>query len=220
VSFDVGGTLLEPWPSVGHVYGEVGARHGLPPLDPEALSRQFRAVWRGRAGFDYSPAAWRGVVEETFAGLSVGPISADCFLAIYSEFARTERWRIFSDVAPCLLALREQGLRLAVISNWDERLRPLLQGLGLEGWFERIVVSHEVGRCKPDSALFCHAAEGLGLHPAQVLHVGDSREEDVRGAETAGMQALLLDRGDAPEEGTLGTLAELPGWCRGRRAGD
>ena len=58
VTFDVGGTLLEPWPSVGHVYAEVAQRHGLPGADAAKLAEQFAAAWRARRGFDYSRAAW------------------------------------------------------------------------------------------------------------------------------------------------------------------
>src|SRR5512133_1823564 len=58
ITFDVGGTLLEPWPSVGHVYAEVAARHGLPGLAPEALNRQFHAAWRALPEFHYTRAEW------------------------------------------------------------------------------------------------------------------------------------------------------------------
>ncbi len=39
VTFDVGGTLIEPWPSVGHVYAEVAARHGVAAIDVATLNQ-------------------------------------------------------------------------------------------------------------------------------------------------------------------------------------
>jgi len=81
-----------------------------------------------------------------------------------------------------------------VISNWDERLRPLLQQFQLDRYFETIVVSCEVGFAKPSPVIFDHAAKMLRLQPEQILHVGDSANEDLAGAESAGFQALLIDR--------------------------
>jgi phosphoglycolate phosphatase-like HAD superfamily hydrolase len=44
VTFDVGGTLIDPWPSVGHVYAAVAAEHGLTGVDPESLNVRFAAA--------------------------------------------------------------------------------------------------------------------------------------------------------------------------------
>ena len=46
VTLDVGGTLIEPWPSVGHVYAEIAARFGAPGHAPALLNRQFGEAWR------------------------------------------------------------------------------------------------------------------------------------------------------------------------------
>ena len=58
VTFDVGGTLIQPWPSVGHVYAEVAALHGYRALDAEQLNRRFAAAWRQRTNFAYARADW------------------------------------------------------------------------------------------------------------------------------------------------------------------
>src|ERR1041385_8799653 len=68
VSFDVGGTLIDPWPSVGHVYAAVAAESGLPAYDPAVLTAQFVAAWRAKATFDSSRAAWASLVVSTFGG--------------------------------------------------------------------------------------------------------------------------------------------------------
>src|ERR1051326_9281154 len=68
ITFDVGGTLIDPWPSVGHVYAAVAAESGLPAYDPAVLNAQFVAAWRAKANFDYSRAAWASLVVSTFAG--------------------------------------------------------------------------------------------------------------------------------------------------------
>src|SRR5206468_3601936 len=70
VTFDVGGTLIEPWPSVGHIYAEVAARHGMKGLSAVVLNRQFTAAWRARKIFNYARSEWAELVNETFRGLT------------------------------------------------------------------------------------------------------------------------------------------------------
>ncbi len=111
---------------------------------------------------------------------------------------------------PTIDALAARGIRLAIISNWDERLRPLLHKLDLAKYFEAIVVSCEVGFPKPSPVIFEYAARGLGLAPEFILHVGDSREHDAEGAAAAGFQARLLERGvQDVRAGSVGSLMQL-----------
>ena len=194
VTFDVGGTLIRPWPSVGHVYAEVAARNGLKGLSPEDLNKKFAAAWCEKKNFQHTKEGWARLVDQTFAGLCEPPPSRTFFPAIYQRFAEADTWRIYDDLLPALDALASKDVPLAVISNWDERLRPLLRQLRLDGYFETIVVSCEVGFAKPSPVIFEHAAKMLRVPPEQILHVGDSAKEDFGGAESAGLQALLLDR--------------------------
>ena len=194
VTFDVGGTLIEPWPSVGAVYAEVAARHGL-VVPADALDRQFALAWAARQDFGHSLSDWSRLVEQTFAGLVPGSPSAALFDALYRHFATAAPWRVFDDVAPCLRELRRRGLKLGIISNWDERLRPLLRDLKLDSYFDSIVVSGEAETHKPDPRIFQVAAAQLGVPVAAIVHIGDSAPEDVAGARAAGLQALHLTRG-------------------------
>jgi putative hydrolase of the HAD superfamily len=210
VSFDVGGTLIEPWPSVGHVYASVAARFGLAEVAPEDLNRQFGSAWKARRDFNYSRDAWRELVNASFAGLAPMAPSLECFDAMYDAFARPEPWRIFDDVLPTLAAGRDRGWKLAIGSNWDERLRPLLRELKLEDYFDVIVISHDVGVTKPSRGLFDRVASELGVPAETVLHIGDGVEEDWRGAIAAGMRSLLLDRkGRGEEPAAVRTLAAV-----------
>ncbi|MBI2924686.1 MAG: HAD-IA family hydrolase [Verrucomicrobia bacterium] len=212
VSFDVGGTLIAAWPSVGHVYAAVARRFTGELLKPRALDKRFAAVWRARAGaFDHSRAAWAELVAEVFAR---SPLAAneEFFNALYEHFASPSAWRIYDDVLPTLRSLRQRGFRLAVISNWDDRLRPLLERLELSRFFEVIVVSGELGAHKPAAEIFAHAAGRLGLAPGAILHVGDSENEDVRGARAAGFQAVQVRREAPPSPpGRIASLCELEG---------
>jgi putative hydrolase of the HAD superfamily len=210
VTFDVGGTLIEPWPSVGHVYAEVAARHGAGALDVGLLNRRFAAAWETHPGFDHAIEDWAAIVDETFAGLITEKPSRTFFSELYERFAQADAWRIYEDMLPTLATLTQHGIRVGVISNWDDRLRPLLNSLGLAERFETIVVSCEVGASKPSHAPFQAAANALNLAPDKILHVGDSLDMDVGGARGAGLHAVQIVRGgDVIGVGQLSSLREL-----------
>jgi putative hydrolase of the HAD superfamily len=212
VTFDVGGTLLEVWPSVGHVYAQVAARHGVEGISAGLLNRRFAAAWRASKGFSHSRAAWARLVDATFRGLTDRSPSQTFFGELYACFATPDAWRVFDDVVPALEALTARGFRLGVISNWDERLRPLLGELKLARYFEAIVISREVGVAKPSRAIFERAARALRLPPEAILHVGDDVSLDVRAARAAGLAALpLRRRAGAANAGQIKSLCEL---CR------
>ena len=212
ITFDVGGTLIKPWPSVGHVYAEVAARFGVDGLAPEVLTQNFIRAWKARASFDYAQESWFAIVRETF-GEHAAKLPAEFFPTVFDRFADADTWRIYEDVFPTLDALAARGVKLGIISNWDARLRPLLANLNLTRHFSSIVVSCEAGATKPDSRLFTKAASELGVAPGELLHVGDSMTMDVGGAESAGCIGRQVVRhkplADARQ---IGSLLELCAW--------
>ncbi|MDB6040445.1 MAG: haloacid dehalogenase, family protein, partial [Verrucomicrobiales bacterium] len=173
--------------------------------DPEIVTGCFYRAWKKRGQFDYTREAWSELVSASFQDFGV--ISPECFSAIYEAFAEPSAWRIFPDVLPALAALRSANMRMGIISNWDERLRPLLRALHLSDYFEEITISHEVGYSKPKRQIFQAAMKALRLPASQILHVGDGHREDFEGAREAGFAALLLDRSKARIGGQ--TIANL-----------
>ena len=98
---------------------------------------------------------------------------------------------------------------MVVASNFDGRLRPVLQGIDeLAVWADSVVISSEVGRKKPHPQFYEATCRRLGLAPEQVLCVGDDEENDWNGPRRAGLSALLVDRGRSPS-GPSGRLAQL-----------
>jgi dihydrofolate synthase/folylpolyglutamate synthase len=205
VTFDVGGTLIEPWPSVGRIYAQIAERHGV-LVEADQLDRQFAAAWKARKNFGYSMSDWSDLVNQTFAGLAGAPPSDALFSDLYRYFATAAAWRVFDDVLPCLQRLKCAGLKLGIISNWDERLRPLLRALELDQYIDAIIVSGEFGRLKPDPKVFAAAAKQLGTPAQGILHVGDSAAEDFEGARKAGLRAVLLRRGQTAGRDTVASL--------------
>jgi putative hydrolase of the HAD superfamily len=210
VTFDVGGTLIEPWPSVGHVYAQVAARNGLKNCAADMLNARFRTAWSSRKPFEHSRAGWKELVDEVFVGLC-DPPSQTFFPELYDRFSEPDAWRVFEDVVPTLEALASLGIRLGVISNWDDRLHGLLRAMKLDRHFEMCAISCEIGFSKPSRVIFEQAAFKLGLPANAILHIGDSSEMDVAGARAAGLQAIRIERA-LKKSGTeaILSLAELP----------
>ncbi|MBX3746751.1 MAG: HAD-IA family hydrolase [Verrucomicrobiae bacterium] len=214
ITFDVGGTLLQPHPTVGAVYARVAARHGYPALPPEALQSRFQDAWRRIQPFHHSRSDWQRLVHEVFSPLTSAPLPDSLFPALYDEFAQPSAWRVFDDVLPTLDALAAQGIDLGIVSNWDERLRPLLAALRLDRYFDCLVISCETGFAKPSPVIFEEALRQLGRPAASVLHVGDELGNDFAGATAAGLRALHLRR-DAPSQDLqIQSLRDLLAWTR------
>ena len=210
ITFDVGGTLIECQPSVGHIYAEVAARYGHADLSPALLNKRFKTAWRQLKDFAHTTADWAALVDATFHGLIDAPPSRTFFPELFERFSEPDAWLVFDDVFATLESLQGRKLKLGIVSNWDDRLRPLLRRLKLDCRFNAIIISCEVGARKPSALPFKAACRALGTDPGETLHVGDSLEMDVRGAGAAGLQARWLRRGARqPWRHVIRSLQEL-----------
>jgi putative hydrolase of the HAD superfamily len=145
---------------------------------------------------------WRRIVGKV---LHEVPDPSSAFEELWDHFGRPGAWRCFRDVAPTIESLRRRGLPIRIASNFDGRLRAVVQGLPeLAGLSEGLVISSEVGYQKPHPAFYRAVCQALGLPPGQILSVGDDKEKDVLGAERAGLRSVLIDR-----RGAAGALADL-----------
>lgn len=117
------------------------------------------------------------------------------------------RFSAYPDAAPALGALRDRGLRLIAVSNWDCALPRVLERCGIERMLDGVVTSAGAGARKPDPAIFTAALELAGCEAGEALHVGDTAEEDVAGARAAGIRPLLIDRDGG--DGDISSLEEI-----------
>ena len=124
------------------------------------------------------------------------------------------RFVAYPEVPDALRALRPLGVRLVVVSNWDVSLHERLAETGLAELVDGAVASAEIGSAKPDPAIFARGLALAGVGAAEAWHVGDSLDADVRGAQAAGLRAVLLARDGAAAPasgvGVIRSLAELP----------
>ncbi len=204
VTFDATGTLFH-CPSIVSLYTEAFHRHGL-NISQRQIRQLFPLAWkeldctqvRGGDRFADHPRGATGFWEDLVARIctlaEAGEPSPFLAPELFQVFARGSSWEVFDETRAVLKDLNDAGFRLAVVSNWDHRLKGLLQDLGLGDLFETVVVSSEIGHAKPDSRIFMAALERMELNPIQVFHVGDDRINDYEGAMAAGLQAFLLDR--------------------------
>jgi putative hydrolase of the HAD superfamily len=220
VLFDAGATLVHPDPPVEAVYLREftadGARFTEEDLT-RALTRAWEEVHSNPSSDRYGgvrgePGFWQTFLSRVRSFLDGGAVSPAAFERLALHFRSPASWAIYDDVVPTLELLSRRGLRMAVVSNWDSHLPKLLAALHLDRFFPVVTVSaiEEVG--KPDPEIFHRACRRLGVSPSESLHVGDSVSEDLEGARSAGLDALLLDRRDAYPEiaDRILSLAQIP----------
>lgn len=217
VFFDAGGTLLYPYPSVGEIYQEVAARYGSKAAGHE-LQGRFLACWRRKDEIS-NPAShssekverewWRSLVADVFKDF--GPLRdfEAFFDELYDLFARPEVWRLYPGVTDVLEALKKQGKKLVIVSNWDSRLFRLADFFKLNRYFDEILASAVVGASKPSAKIFKEALKRTGTAPGEAVHVGDSFEDDIQGAASAGIAAILVDYHGRPFPATNGAAKPL-----------
>jgi REG-2-like HAD superfamily hydrolase len=233
VVLDGAGTLLAVAGSAGEVYAEEARELGA-ELDPQELERALGRAMRAAPPLAFGHLApraretaargwWRAVARAAIAdqGESAADFAFDAFFdRAWDRFSQPEAWCLYDDVRPGLRALRVRGVPLAVFSNWDARLPPILTTLGIGGYFCRVIVSLDLPAAKPSQDAFAavvrQLAEAATGRP--LMMVGDRLDHDVLPALTAGLEAVWLDRsglGHAPDGvrvvRDLRELAELSG---------
>lgn len=204
VSFDAAGTLFETSEPVGETYARVARAHGI-AAEATAVERAFRAAFASAPPLAFpgaSPTArpaherawWYAVVRQSLGVRRADAAFDACAAALFDHYARAGAWRVFPDVRPTLDAFRTRGIRLVVVSNFDARLAPLLDALGLATAFDHVEPSTVAGAAKPDPRIFHAALETIGVAPDDAMHVGDALVDDIEGARAAGLRAVLIDR--------------------------
>ncbi len=204
VFFDVGNTLLKPYPSLEAVVREVMLRFGYDPTD-EAMLRGVvaadgyyeRRYWEDDSFWANETGASKMWAELYAVALEEMGVDGDRQLigrAIYDHFGDGARWRTYDDVVPVFQRLRSEGYRLALVSNWDARLAKLCFDMGLFRYLDSVLSSASVGLIKPDPRIYEVACERLAVEPQRAVHVGDHYFADVLGARSIGINPVMIDR--------------------------
>jgi putative hydrolase of the HAD superfamily len=183
VIFDLWQTLVPfPTESANRMYAELAETWGADPAT-------FHEVWiRGRRERETGPIEphLRSIAEEL--GLR-GDLQA--------VMTMRRDWTFRSlvprdDAVPTLEELRRRGHRLGMISACSQDVPDVWERTPFARLFDSAVFSCSVGFSKPDPRIYDFAANELGVEPGDCLFVGDGANDELPGAEQAGMTALQL----------------------------
>jgi HAD superfamily hydrolase (TIGR01509 family) len=151
--------------------------HRVPPHLVEVWAERDLAAYAHRATY----IGLAATVECGIDGLAE---------ALYERLLAPDGWVLYADTLPTLRALRAAQVPVAVVSNIGFDLRVLGAELGFADLVTEFVLSYEVGRCKPDPAIFHKACAALRTDPERTIMVGDTPAD--AGAAAAGCSVLLL----------------------------
>lgn len=191
MTFDAAGTLLHPVEPVGDVYARFAVRHGG-ERDAAAIGAAFARTMHDARALRMGDPTWRKFWAHVVA-TATGCAAPALVDELYDHYAAPDAWQLTDGTLGGLELLRVGGVRVGVISNWDTRLRALLDDLGVLARIDVLVVSGELGIEKPDPRIFEHAARELGVAIDALVHVGDDADDDVAGARAAGARAMHVD---------------------------
>ena len=214
-AFDAYGTLFDVHSAVARLSDRIG--EGAQQLSELWRTKQLEYTWihaatARRATFwqlterslDYAIAA---------TGMSIDDATRAALLDAYRELDA------YADVAPALCALKQQGARLAVLSNGDpDLLERAVDSAGLGGLFEHILSAPGAGTFKPDPMVYRLAVEAFDAPPEAIWFCSSNRW-DIAGASTFGMQPVWINRSGRPDEypqmPPVRTVASLDGLLAG-----
>jgi len=214
VLFDATGVLIELAEPVGATYAEAARRFGV-RLPAWRLEDAFRRVLRhapprvfpGRtpeAAAGCERAWWREIVRQTFQAADSTVRFADfeaLFADLYTRYQTGTAWRARPGAHETIRTLRANGRATGVVSNFDHRLTPILEALGISELLDVVVIPSQCGFAKPDPAIFRTALAALDTRPDEAVYVGHDPDTDLAGATAAGLIAIRL-----AEDEALGTL--------------
>lgn len=165
---------------------EVARRLGR---DPEAFLGEW---WEGRATRE------TGGLRDYLAGLGADTALGEEIVTLRADSTR-------SMLAPrpgaveTIAELRSRGLKLGLISVCSEDVPDVWDETAFAGLFHSTVFSCSVGMRKPDPRIYRLALDELGVAPGEAVFVGDGANDELAGAERAGMRAVLIHRaGEEP----------------------
>uniref|UniRef100_A0AC35G153 Haloacid dehalogenase-like hydrolase domain-containing protein 3 n=1 Tax=Panagrolaimus sp. PS1159 TaxID=55785 RepID=A0AC35G153_9BILA len=211
LSLDAMNTLIGLKEPPGKIYAKFAAEYGI-QVNPDMLAQRFKKGFKELEtkypcyGYDTFGAAkwWSKLIKYTFAdNHDFG--DAESFdhmcMKLYDYYETPEPWKLLEDnVAEHLLNIRSHDIGICITSNFDSRLRTVLYDFDILNHIDYIALSGEIGKAKPDPAIFNEIMEHFSLsNSKEILHIGDSLEKDYKGALDFGAQACLYGLKDATE---------------------
>lgn len=223
ILFDMGYTLIYFEPSSAHLVREALQTLGIERAADEiraAMDRVWRDYYQGGAEVTFPATKAYDWESELRLGrdllAQLGVEASEAQVAAYrrdlgARFAQPGVVRPYAETVDVLAALREDGFRMGIVSNWGWNLRDRVAQAGLDGFFDVVWASAYAGCNKPHPGIFRQALAQMEAEPGRALYVGDSYEYDVVGARNAGIDVVLLDRRGRAGDQDCPVIADLRG---------
>jgi putative hydrolase of the HAD superfamily len=199
VFLDAEGTFLKFNPSLGKIYAKIWESFGI-TIEPEEVSQKLRTFFKKVFKEEVSPPlngvickeAWREVFKRAFREYRESPFFEEAFKRAYEFFASPECVAVVPGFKEFLAKGRQRGLNFAVISNWDCRLYPILEGHEILPSFDALFLGCEVGYLKPEPEIFKRALEHFKVKPEETIMIGDTFEDDIETSKALGMHTFYI----------------------------
>jgi putative hydrolase of the HAD superfamily len=204
VGFDFFGTLVDAQAETHQCIHSIcqTLHHHAISLSPDEFMQTYRAVasdLREVRRTTQQEVSNRSLLVETLKRLGY-PVDDQSPPIVEGVEAYFKPWRlaVYEDAWRAIEGLRS-ACRFGLVSNFTDTLflRSALQRLGLEGYFESVVVSEEVGWRKPHPRIFNRFLQQMGVDAGAVLFVGDDLQCDIVGAKKVGMKTAWIARDPA-----------------------
>lgn len=221
VLLDLDGTLLDSIPDLAHAANAMRIELGM-----HALHEDIVATFVGKGVDNLVRRSLAGSLQAPDPESAAFEHARESFFRHY-HLVNGDKATIFDGVIDGLKAMRDQGLKLAVVTNKPTEFTiPLLQRTGLAGFFQEVVCGDTCERRKPDPDQMFYACERLGVTPAQAIAIGDS-VNDALAARAAGIQVLAVPYGynegqdvhGLDVDGIIGSIVDASLWIARKNRG-
>lgn len=203
IAFDLDGTLVDSLTDIAAAANAARAELGLAPLADSRV--------RGFIGDGSAMLMARTAQDDPHAQVDDSPLQIAARAHFNQHYARVvaEHTRPYPGAVEGLQALAALGLPLACVTNKPIAFTtPLLAALDLERYFELVLGGDSLAAKKPDPLPLAHVAQALAVAPAQLLMVGDSKN-DVLAARAHGSPVLAVSYGYTASASALGADAVI-----------
>lgn len=214
IIFDINGTLTDILTDEGHeeIYRAISHfltyrgirlnRWAVKDAYFRILDEQRRKGGEKYPEFD-AVGVWREFLRQYGGKTRRKPPASDPMPRFLAEMYRgISRFRLdlYPDVRAVLDDLRPQ-YKMGVVSDGQSAWAvPELRAVGLDGYFDPVIVSGDFGFRKPDRRLFQAALSAMGLGPEEVIFVGNDMYRDVYGAGRLGMKTVFFSSNQGQKE--------------------
>ena len=213
VLFDFGGTLVDIDNSgiplaMKRVLEDCGVNRSL-----KDVSQVWVKSWEGLNFRDLARLLGEFWVQwnvRILRDLRVDPNSREASRFIGTHWWNYSRVTLYPDAEKVLPQLKEKGLKVGLVtSGLQSDISGMLCKVGLQGFFDVVVVVDTLRKMKPEAEVFNYALEQLKTASSEAVFVGDEMETDYRGAQRCGLTVFLIDRDGKVQDESVNSISSL-----------